>query len=116
MAVILKEQGYADAFSLRAQCKGFKCPPETDKPCCCRCLLYNQPDFVNVKSLLKEHCEKRGFMVLIFPKYHCELNPIEMIWGWAKYHCLNPPSTKDEDVERYAIAALEAVTLVEMQR
>jgi hypothetical protein len=121
MAVILQERGYANASSLRAQCKGFKCPPqaETDQPpsCCCRRLLYSQPDFVNVKSLLEEHCEKRGFMVLILPKYHCELNPIEMVWGRAKYYYrLNPPSTKEEDVERYATAALAAVTIDEMRR
>ena len=123
MAVILQEWGYANASSLRAQCKGFKCPQapqaaaETDQPpnCCCRHLLYSQPDFVNVKSLLEEHCEKRGFMVLILPKYHCELNPIEMVWGRAKYYYhLNPPSTKEEDVERYAMAALAAVTIDEM--
>ena len=108
-----------------SQCKGFKCPQapqaaaETDQPpnCCCRRLLYSQPDFVNVKSLLEEHCEKRGFMVLILPKYHCELNPIEMVWGRAKYcYRLNPPSTKEEDVERYATAALAAVTIDEMPR
>ena len=40
----------------------------------------NELDFVHVKTLLKELCEKRGFLVLILPKYHCKLNPIEMIW------------------------------------
>lgn len=92
---------------------------ETDQPpsCCCHRLLYSQPDFVNVKSLPEEHCEKRGFKVLILPKYHCELNPIEMVWGWAKYYYRpNLPSTKEEDVERYATAALAAVTIDEMRR
>ena len=101
------------------QClSGHNAKEEADQPsCCCHHLLYNELDFVNIKSLLKEHCEKRGFMVLILPKYHCELNPIEMVWSQAKYYYhLNPPSTKEEDVECYAMAALAAVTTNEMWR
>ena len=48
MAIILEEHGYTDAEKLSAQCKDFKCPPDADQ-CCCRRLLYNQPDFANIK-------------------------------------------------------------------
>ena len=49
--------------------------------------------------------------------YYCELNPFEMVWGRAKYYYrLNPPSTKEEDVERYATAALAAVTIYRYTR
>jgi transposase len=79
--------------------------------------LYTEPDFVNVKSLLEEHCEKRGFKVLFLPKFHCEINPLEMVWGRSKYHYrLKPPSTKEEDLEANMIASLEAVTIEEMRR
>ena len=28
-----------------------------------------------------------GFEIILYPKYHCELNYIEMIWGWVeRYH------------------------------
>jgi hypothetical protein len=79
--------------------------------------LYNQPDFVGVKTILEEHCERRGFLVEILPKYHCELNPLEMVWGRSKFHYrLNPPSKKDEDLHQNVIRSLETVTLTEMRR
>ena len=116
MAVILEERGYADASKLRAECKDFKCAPDMAL-CCCRRLLFNEPDFVNIPSLLEEHCAKRGFKVLFLPKFHCELNPLEMVWGRSKYYYrLNPPSTKEEDLERNMINALETVTIDEMRR
>lgn len=116
MAVILQQRGYTEAINLPAQCKDFKCPPDADR-CCCRRLLYNQPDFVNVKSVLEEHCEHRGFLVQILPKYHCELNPLEMVWGRSKFHYrLNPPSSKEEDLHQNVINALDMVTLTEMRR
>ncbi|KAJ7483017.1 hypothetical protein B0H11DRAFT_1723388 [Mycena galericulata] len=65
------------------ECPGFKCPPgRTD--CCCRRILFTQPDFVNQKSMLEEHCEARGHEVIFFPKFHCEVNCIEQCWGFAK--------------------------------
>ena len=51
MAVILKECGYL-ASTLWAECKGFKCPQNATS-CCCQCMLYNEPDFSEVESLLE---------------------------------------------------------------
>ena len=116
MAVILEERGYTNASNLRSECKDFKCTPDATQ-CCCRRLLFNEPDFVNIPSLLEEHCAKRGFKVLFLPKFHCELNPLEMVWGRSKYHYrLNPPSTKEEELEKNMINALETVTIDEMRR
>ena len=116
MTVILEERGYANVSTLRSECKNFKCPPDATQ-CCCRRLLFNEPDFVNIPSLLEEHCAKRGFKVLFLPKFHCELNPLEMVWGRSKYHYrLNPPSTKEEELEKNMVNALEAVTIDEMRR
>jgi transposase len=116
MAVILQERGYTWANDLRAECSKFKCPPDATR-CCCRRILYMEPDFVNVKSLLEEHCVKRGFEVLFLPKFHCELNPLEMVWGRSKFwYRLNPPSTKEEDLQANMIESLEKVTIGEMRR
>jgi hypothetical protein len=42
-------------------------------------MFYNEPDFVNVKSLLEIACEARGFRAVFFLKFHCELNFIESV-------------------------------------
>jgi len=72
---------------------------------------------LGAKSILQEHCERRGFLVQILPKYHCELNPLEMVWGRSKFHYrLNPPSKNEADLHQNVINALAAVTLTEMRR
>lgn len=101
---------------LLAQCKDFKYVDKEDN-CCQRRTLYNQPDFVQVKSLLEITCEARGFTVLFIPKFHCELNFIEQCWGFAKrgYHQY-PASSKEADLEQNVISALESVPLESMRR
>ena len=114
--LLLKNAGiqYTWAADLKAECPKFKCPLDATCRCCCR-IRYSEPDFVNVKSLLEEHCEKQGFTVIFLPKFHCELNPIEMVWGRSKFHYrLFPPSTREDDLKANMIVALEAVTLDEM--
>ncbi|OAX33859.1 hypothetical protein K503DRAFT_775150, partial [Rhizopogon vinicolor AM-OR11-026] len=75
-------------------------------------LLYNEPDFVNVKSFLEIACEARGFRAIFFPKFHCELNFIEQCWGYSKQVYREfPMSFKEADLERNVLAALEAVPL-----
>ena len=101
---------------LRFECPGFKCKPGV-RDCCCRRVLYTQPDFVAVESLLETHGHVQGFEVLLLPKFHCELNFIEQCWGYAKQKYREfPPSTKEADLERNLLAALEMVSLDKMCR
>lgn len=117
MAVILEEHGYSNATKLLAQCPNFKCKDPDNGLCCCRRILYQEPDFEDAPSLLKELGGQRGFPILFLPKFHCELNFIEMVWGRAKYwYRRNPPSSREDDLEANMINALEAVSLAEMQR
>ncbi|KAG1907615.1 uncharacterized protein F5891DRAFT_938483 [Suillus fuscotomentosus] len=81
MAKILEERGF-DVSKKKAQCKDFNCPRGSTS-CCCRRILYNQPDFVNVESNLERVCRLKGFKVLFLPKFHCELSFIEQCWGFA---------------------------------
>jgi hypothetical protein len=82
-AQILFERGFKNAFAMRATCP-HKCPSQSATDCCCKRALSSQPDFTEPKSALEELAESRGFSVLLLPKYHCELNPIEQCWGASK--------------------------------
>ncbi|KZT63047.1 hypothetical protein DAEQUDRAFT_681078, partial [Daedalea quercina L-15889] len=111
MVVILKECGYMDVDSLRAECKDFKCPPHVER-CCCRRLLYNEPDFREVESLVETHCKSRGYEIVFLLRFHCELNPIEQCWGFTKrkYHEYLP-SSLEADLERNVVSALSTITI-----
>ena len=60
----------------------------TNDWCCMHRVLSLQDDFANEKPLLQHYLEYRGHVCLFLPKFHCELNPIEMLWGYAKYRAL----------------------------
>jgi hypothetical protein len=52
--------------------------------CCMRKMLANQQDFKDEKPLIQAIIEEAGHKCWFLPKFHCELNPIEMYWGWVK--------------------------------
>ena len=54
--------------------------------CCGSYVLSQEPDFMEQKEWLTEVVNAAGFNIIFFPKYHCELNFIEMIQGWVKGH------------------------------
>ena len=85
MEIIIHERGLwpEGDIELLAQCLGFRCPPGR-ADCCCRRILFLQPDFISQKFQLQELVESRGHLCNFYPKYHCELNFIEQYWGAAK--------------------------------
>lgn len=116
MAEILKEHGYQGIDGLRAECPKFQCPPGVTK-CCCRRLLYSEPDFRDVESLAQLHCKKRGYTVIFLPRFHCELNPIEQCWGYAKRKYREyPPSSLEADLERNVSTAMDTITVLLIRR
>ncbi|PPR04911.1 hypothetical protein CVT24_007155 [Panaeolus cyanescens] len=115
---ILRERGLHTEAELRFRCgaKMGDCPPH-DTGCCQRRVLYSQPDFVNVPSLLETECAEKGIQVLFLPKFHCELNFIEQCWGAAKRaYRLMPASSSEADLEKNVAQALATVDVVQMRR
>ena len=50
-------------------------------------VLSNEPDFKEQRSWLSETVEfYPGCDLFFYPNFHCELNFIEMVWGWTKSH------------------------------
>lgn len=91
---ILKARGRKDlsigGHELNKQCHGCRLGLTTDvvgEKCCLSKVLSEEPDFMMQKEWLTEVVELGGCEIIFYPKYHCELNFIEMIWGWLKsYH------------------------------
>ncbi|KIK94348.1 hypothetical protein PAXRUDRAFT_143045 [Paxillus rubicundulus Ve08.2h10] len=57
-------------------------------------MLASQQDFKEEKPLIQTIIEEAGHKCWFLPKFHCELNLIEMYWGWvkARFH-INSDST-----------------------
>ncbi|OAX32176.1 hypothetical protein K503DRAFT_870286 [Rhizopogon vinicolor AM-OR11-026] len=72
---VLEERGF-DVHNLRAKCTPV-CPWESTN-CCMARLLSQQEDFMNQPSMLETFIKKTGHECIFLPKFHCELNPIEM--------------------------------------
>ena len=53
-----------------------------------RDLLKTFPDFKQQKNILEEYIEQRGHICMFYPKFHCELSPIERVWCQSKKHTI----------------------------
>ena len=109
MEVIIRECGLWPESGLRAQCDKFQCEQkQTD--CCCRRLLFNQPDFTTQKSQLEEYISSRGHICDFYPKFHCELNFIEQYWGAAKFRYRTTAKTANmKEMQDNVLACLDDV-------
>jgi hypothetical protein len=117
MVNILAECGI-DCSGKRTQCGSSlsHCPPGA-QDCCCRQILYRQPDFSEAESLLETLARSYQVETLFLPKFHCELNPIEQCWGFSKRrYRLNPPSSSEDDLEHNVVEALESIPLVTIRK
>lgn len=66
-------------------CKKKEADPSVIDCCACR-LMANQPDFLEQRGQIQREIESHGHKVIFFPKFHPELNYIEMYWGMAKQY------------------------------
>ena len=56
-----------------------------DKWCCMYKVMLLQDDFINEKPQLQHDLVARRHIFLFLLKFHCKFNPIELVWGYAKY-------------------------------
>jgi hypothetical protein len=73
---VLEERGF-NITGMLTKCSPV-CPFENTW-CCMARLLSKQDDFRLQVSLLEQKIEAKGHLCIFLPKFHCELNPIEMV-------------------------------------
>jgi hypothetical protein len=73
---VLEERGF-NVQKMPAKCSPV-CPWENIN-CCMARLLSKQDDFANQPSMLATLIREAGHECIFLPKFHCELNPIEMV-------------------------------------
>ena len=72
----LEERGF-NVKGMRAKCSPVY--PWENNNCCMAQLLSKQDDFINQVSMLETLIKEAGHECIFLPKFHCELNPIEMV-------------------------------------
>ena len=106
LKTVLEEWGF-DVEGLHAKCS-LVCPIESQN-CCMARLLSQQEDFTNQISRLETLITKAGHLCIFLPKFHCELNPIEMVCHnfvvsiKYSFYCtvlLHPKSSRDSPSSR----------------
>ena len=51
-----------------------------------RVIPANHDGFQSEKTVVEQFIKKEGLKVHFLPKYHCELNLIERVWGQVKVY------------------------------
>jgi hypothetical protein len=118
---MLEECGF-NVEKMRTKCS-LVCQFE-NKTCCMAQLLSRQDNFRSQKSQLEEMITEQGHLCIFLPKFHCELNPIEMVcfyfillpygsqptqyWGWCKHRYREVHKETFADAKRIAHKSLDA--------
>lgn len=119
MRIVLQERGlWKDGLLGDCKlCKGkSKIIDNAKTDCCMRQILSLQDDFVAQKSRLQEVIEQHGHKCIFFPKYHCELNWIEMYWGAAKHYARNNCDYTWSGLQKTVPEALDSVPLITLRK
>ena len=69
-----------------------------------------EPDFLAQRGAITEVIEKAGHKCIFYPKFHCELNFIEMFWGAAKRYTRNHCNYSFKALEKTVLEALDSVS------
>ena len=79
-------------------------------------LLSDQPDFKAQRCMLVELLQRYRQHILMFPKYHCEFNFIENLWGRMKVHLRRNCKYDFEALGRAIPEAVASVPLAVIRR
>jgi len=120
---ILQERGCYPENPPNLKCK-IKCPDNlaypvsasNEPPCCLAWILSTHKDFFEQKSAIAMLIEGRGHKCIFIPKFHCELNPIEMYWGYSKARYRQVKKTSFDHAKREVLFALDACIIDTMRR
>jgi len=112
---ILTERGLFQK-GLRGDCQAKVGEEKAGGVCCCKHLLMNQPDFLAQKTALEELCEAAGHTVLMLPKCHPELNPIEQFWAAMKDCLRRVCGHTGPDLIKNVPESIRRVPLAQIQR
>jgi hypothetical protein len=107
LKTVLEEHGFS-VDHMRAKCSPV-CPID-NKDCCMARLLSQQDDFRDQVSMLEELIRHAGHECIFLPKFHCELNPIEMV-----SHFINCKETVIYVLINYSTGAGVSIATVKYQ-
>jgi hypothetical protein len=94
---------------LNATCENCRAGIETNNArCCCTKLLSSQPDFKAQRIWIEEALDAYGIKAMFYPKFHCELNPIELVWSHLKCTLRRECSFSFKDLKVKLPNAIEA--------
>ena len=72
--------------------------------------LKEMSDFKYENTKVETYISAKGHRCIFIPKYHCELNPIERVWGHAKRYTRSHCDYSFAGLERTIEPALETVS------
>lgn len=103
MEHIIREHGLWPEAGLPVECAGPKhLASEGQASCCCRHILYTQPNFMSQKPLLQEYIESRGHFTGVLQSFGSALLAVQgplMRWKRKCWHVLMmSPLNKSEDL------------------
>jgi transposase len=67
-------------------------------------------------GIIEELITERGHKAVFLPKFHCEINPIEMYWGYSKTRFRQVKKVSFPDAKVKVIEALEACSIETIRR
>ena len=76
-----------------------------------RIIFSNRDDFKREQTVVEKYLSDHGHMVLFIPKFHCEMNPIERIWGQAKVFTRNFTNFTFRHLREIINPALDSVSV-----